>query len=204
MVSGWPYVKNYLELVQQHFQGSITTKQLVIKFCLDQIIAAGLLMIKCLKANHKILACGNGGSAADAQHFAAELIGRFEKERCELPVIAITTDTSVLTAISNDYGYSQIFSKQIAGLGSTHDVLLAISTSGNSINIIKAIEMAHNKNISIVALTSNNGKNNNKISGLLTNNDINICIPATRTSYIQESHLTVIHCLCSIIDHHYA
>lgn len=194
-------MQNNIELVQQHFQNSITTKQLVIERCVPQIVAAAAAMLSCLKAGNKILACGNGGSAADAQHFAAELIGRFEKERRELPAIAISTDSSTLTAIANDYGYDQVFAKQVAGLGKPQDLLLAISTSGNSSNVIKAIEVAHKKNMLVVALT---GKDGGKISGLLSKDDINICIPATRTSYIQESHLSVIHCLCAIIEQHYA
>ena len=145
----------------------------------------------------KILSCGNGGSAGDAQHFSAELLNRFEIERPGLPAVALTTDSSTLTAIANDYEYDQIFSKQILALGTNRDVLLAISTSGNSSNIIKAVQAAHERNMLVLSLTGNKG---GKLAKLLKGDDIEIRVPSDRTARIQEIHLLVIHCLCDIID----
>ena len=154
-------------------------------------------MVDCLLEEGKILCCGNGGSAGDAQHFSAELLNRFEQERPGLPAIAITTDSSTLTAIANDYDYNEIFSKQVTALGQNGDVLLAISTSGNSDNVIKAITAAHDRNMTIVALT---GRNGGRIAEQLAPGDIEIRVPARRTARIQEVHLVVIHCLCDFID----
>jgi D-sedoheptulose 7-phosphate isomerase len=154
-------------------------------------------MVHSLAAGGKVMACGNGGSAADSQHFAAELLNRFEKERPPLAAIALTTDTSTLTSIANDYRYEDVFSKQIQALGKPGDVLLAISTSGNSPNVIEAIRTAHAKGICVVALT---GKQGGKIAALLAANDIHLCVPADRTARIQEVHLLTIHCLCDGID----
>ena len=145
----------------------------------------------------KVLSCGNGGSAGDAQHFSAELLNRFEIERPGLPAVALTTDSSTLTAIANDYEYDQIFSKQILALGTNRDVLLAISTSGNSPNIIKAVQAAHERNMQVLSLTGNKG---GKLAKLLKGDDIEIRVPSDRTARIQEIHLLVIHCLCDIID----
>ena len=144
------------------------------------------------------MSCGNGGSAADAQHFAAELIGRFERERQELAAIALTTDTSILTAVGNDYSYDEIFSKQVRGLGKKSDILLGISTSGNSKNVVKAIEVAKKMGIKIIALTGNDG---GKIASLLDKEDIHLCAPSTRTARIQETHLVLLHSLCDGVDH---
>jgi D-sedoheptulose 7-phosphate isomerase len=155
-------------------------------------------MVDCLKSGGKVMACGNGGSAADAQHFAAELIGRFEREREELAAIALTTDTSILTAVGNDYSYDDIFSKQVRGLGKKGDILLGISTSGNSKNVVKAIEAAKKMGIKIIALTGNGG---GKIATLLDKDDIHLCVPATRTARIQETHLVLLHGLCDGVDH---
>jgi len=152
----------------------------------------------CLAQGKKILACGNGGSAADAQHFAAELVGRFERERQELPAIALTTDSSILTAIANDYSYEVVFSKQVKALGQSGDILLGISTSGNSGNVIAAINAAHEKGMSVIAFT---GKDGGKIAKLLKEGDINLCVPADRTARIQETHLLLLHCLCDGVDH---
>jgi D-sedoheptulose 7-phosphate isomerase len=156
------------------------------------------LIYQALTSDKKILACGNGGSAADAQHFAAELVGRFERERRELPAIALSTDSSILTAIANDYSYEVIFSKQVRALGQAGDVLLGISTSGNSANIIAAIEAAHLKGMSVIAFT---GKDGGKIKNILNNSDVHLCVPADRTARIQETHLLLLHCLCDGVDH---
>jgi D-sedoheptulose 7-phosphate isomerase len=161
------------------------------------IAAAAQLMVDCLKADGKILACGNGGSAADAQHFSAELLNRFEKERPGLAGLALTTDSSTLTSIANDYDFNQIFSKQVRALGRDGDVLLAISTSGNSKNVIAAIEAAHESGLSVVALT---GRDGGLCGELMSTNDVHICVPAQSTARIQEVHLLTLHCLCDAID----
>lgn len=155
------------------------------------------LMFSALSNGNKILACGNGGSAADAQHFAAELVGRFERERLPLPAIALTTDTSILTAVANDYSYQEIFSKQVQALGQPGDVLLAMSTSGNSPNVRAAIEVALEREMRVVALT---GKGGGVIGKILSDADVHICVPHDRTARIQEVHLLTIHCLCDGID----
>lgn len=184
--------------VETHFDDSIETKRKAKQLLSGAVVQAIELMYNALLNGNKILACGNGGSAADAQHFAAELVGRFERERQELPAIALTTDTSILTAIGNDYSYDVIFSKQVKALGRSGDVLLGISTSGNSGNVIKAIEAAHDKNMSVIAFT---GKDGGKISALLKDGDIHLCVPADRTARIQETHLLLLHCLCDGVDH---
>jgi D-sedoheptulose 7-phosphate isomerase len=145
----------------------------------------------------KVLACGNGGSAADAQHFSAEFVGRFERERPELGAIALSTDSSILTAIANDYHYDQIFSKQVRALGQSGDVLLAITTSGNSANVLAAIEAAHERDMTVVALT---GKGGGKMVQALRETDVHICVPHERTARIQEVHLLTIHCICDGVD----
>lgn len=154
-------------------------------------------MVLCLKADGKILACGNGGSAADCQHFSAELLNRFEMERPSLAAIALTTDASTITSIANDYDFDQIFSKQVRGLGHANDVLLAISTSGNSRNVIAAIEAAHECDMTVVALT---GRDGGKMAEILAPKDIHICVPASSTARIQEVHLLTLHCICDAID----
>jgi D-sedoheptulose 7-phosphate isomerase len=194
--------KNTIERLRkrasQHFLDSIAVKQDAEKI-LPEVVAHGVLaMVECLRAGGKVMACGNGGSAADAQHFAAELIGRFERERQELAAIALTTDTSILTAVGNDYSYDEIFSKQVRGLGKEGDILLGISTSGNSKNVVKAIEVAKKMGIKIIALTGNGG---GKIVSLLDKGDINLCAPSTRTARIQETHLVLLHSLCDGVDH---
>ncbi|MBS1191464.1 MAG: phosphoheptose isomerase [Rhodocyclaceae bacterium] len=183
--------------VAKNFEDSAHTKLNAIEMLAAPIAAAIEIMTGSLINNGKILACGNGGSAADAQHFAAELVGRFEAERQELGAIALTTDSSILTAIGNDYGYNQIFSKQVRALGHAGDVLLAISTSGNSGNVIEAIQAAHDADMRIIALT---GKGGGRIGEMLRDDDIHLCVPADRTARIQETHLLIIHCLCDGID----
>ena len=192
-------IKNNLEKrVKKHFSDSIETKQKAAETMSENIVRAINLMHQALSSEKKILACGNGGSAADAQHFAAELVGRFERERRELPAIALSTDSSILTAIANDYSYEVIFSKQVRALGHAGDVLLGISTSGNSANVIAAIEAAHLKGMSVIAFT---GKDGGKIKNILKNSDVHLCVPADRTARIQETHLLLLHCLCDGVDH---
>lgn len=183
--------------IAQQFNDSAQTKMAALEFMAEPIAAAIEAMTHSLMANGKILACGNGGSAADAQHFAAELINRFEMERPPLAAIALTTDSSILTSIANDYDFTQVFSKQVRALGQPGDVLLAISTSGNSANVIEAIHAAHEREMHVVALT---GKDGGQITGLLNPDDIHLCVPADRTARIQEVHLLTLHCLCDGID----
>ena len=183
--------------IQQQFSDSAQTKQQAVAAMAGPIEAAVRAMVASLKAGGKVMACGNGGSAADSQHFAAELLNRFEKERPPLAGIALTTDTSTLTSIANDYRYEDVFAKQVQALGKKGDVLLAISTSGNSPNVIEAIHKAHAQGITVVAMT---GKQGGKMAALLAPNDIHLCVPAERTARIQEVHLLTIHCLCDGID----
>ncbi len=183
--------------IQQHFHDSAQTKLAALSIMAAPIEAAARRMVQCLLADGKVMACGNGGSAADSQHFAAELLNRFEQERPPLAAIALTTDTSTLTSIANDYRYEDVFAKQIQALGRPGDVLLAISTSGNSPNVIEAIHAAHAREITVVALT---GRKGGKIAALLGPDDIHLCVPAERTARIQEVHLLTIHCLCDGID----
>ena len=184
--------------INKQFDDSTETKRQSRDVLAKPIAETIQAMAECLRKDGKILCCGNGGSAADSQHFAAELINRFEMERPELAAIALTTDSSVLTSIANDYDYNQIFSKQVRGLGRKGDVLLAISTSGNSTNVIAAIEAAHTRNMIVIALT---GRDGGKISAVLKPDDIHVCVPAKVTARIQEVHLLVLHCICDGIDH---
>jgi D-sedoheptulose 7-phosphate isomerase len=187
--------------VKQHFSDSIRTKQQSLELLAPVIARAAGLLSLALDQGGKILSCGNGGSAGDAQHFSAEMLNRFEMERPGLPAVALTTDSSTLTAIANDYDYSKIFSKQVLALGNRSDVLLAISTSGNSANIIKAVDAAHTRNMQVVALSGHEG---GEMAGLLEDTDVEIRVPANSTARIQEVHLLVIHCLCDLIDQHIA
>lgn len=186
-----------LERIKSNFTESIQTKIAASEAISASIEQAGMVMVQSLLNGHKILSCGNGGSAGDAQHFSSELLNRYETERPSLPAIALTTDSSTITSIANDYSFDEVFSKQVRALGNNGDVLLAISTSGNSRNIIKAIETAVSRDIPIIALTGNDGGD---IAGLLGENDVEIRVPSSRTARIQEVHLLVIHCLCEIID----
>ena len=183
--------------IRNHFLDSIETKRNALEELIIPIKHAANCISDSLLNEGKILSCGNGGSAGDAQHFSAELLNRFEIERPGLPAVALTTDSSTLTAIANDYEYDQIFSKQILALGTNRDVLLAISTSGNSPNIVKAVQAAHDRNMQVLSLTGNKG---GKLAKLLKGDDIEIRVPSDRTARIQEIHLLVIHCLCDIID----
>jgi D-sedoheptulose 7-phosphate isomerase len=182
----------------KHFKDSAELK-LKVKDALARPIAEGAqVFFDCVANDGKILCCGNGGSAADAQHFAAELLNRFEKERPGLAAIALTTDSSVLTSIAIDYDFNQVFSKQVRALGLPRDTLLAISTSGNSPNVVAAIHAAHERSMRVVALT---GRDGGEMAGALRDGDILICVDAQSTARIQEVHLLTLHCLCDVIDY---
>jgi D-sedoheptulose 7-phosphate isomerase len=183
--------------IQAHFQESADLKLKAAQLLAQPISQAVELMFTALSNGNKILACGNGGSAADCQHFAAELVGRFERERLPLPALALTTDTSILTAVGNDYSYNDIFTKQVQAFGQSGDILLALSTSGNSANVLAAVDAALERDMRIVALT---GKGGGAIAKRLTDADVHICVPHDRTARIQEVHLLTIHCLCDGID----
>ena len=183
--------------ISENFSESAHLKLQTMDTLARPIADAAELMVHSLKKDGKILACGNGGSAADCQHFAAELLNRFEIERPALAAMALTTDSSTLTSIANDYDFDQVFSKQVRGLGHAQDVLLAISTSGNSRNVVAAIEAAHESGMKVVALT---GRNGGRMSEVLNKTDVHICVPANSTARIQEVHLLALHCLCDAID----
>lgn len=185
------------DALREHFTDSMEVKRRAMETLIPVIAGAAALGIDTLRGGGKILACGNGGSAGDAQHFSAELINRFERERPALPAIALTTDSSTLTAIANDYAWEQVFSKQVAALGRPGDCLLAISTSGNSANVLAAIRSAHQHGLRVIALS---GRDGGAMAQLLGAGDVEIRVPATRTARIQEVHLLVIHCLCDAID----
>ena len=183
--------------INQHFTDSAQLKLQAMELLAGPLASASERMVQCLMQEGKILSCGNGGSAADAQHFAAELLNRFEKERPPLAAMALSTDTSTITSIANDYHYNEVFSKQVRALGHPDDILLAISTSGNSPNVMEAINAAHDRQMDVVALT---GKKGGKIAALLGPDDVHICVPAERTARIQEVHLLCLHCMCDAID----
>ena len=186
-----------IQRVRDNFHESIKLKTESVELLAPLISSAASLMAASLLQEHKILSCGNGGSAADAQHFSAEMLNRFEMERPGLPAIALTTDTSTLTSIANDYQFAEIFSKQIRALGQPGDILLAISTSGSSHNIIHAIDAAHDRSMNIIALT---GKEGGEVANLMRDGDIEIRVPGRSTARIQEVHLMIIHSLCDLID----
>jgi D-sedoheptulose 7-phosphate isomerase len=183
--------------IAAHFAESASLKLEAARVLTEPLVKAAELFAQTLRAGGKILACGNGGSAGDAQHFAAELLNRFEAERAPLPAIALAMDSSTMTSIANDYDYVQVFSKPLRALGRRGDALLAISTSGNSKNVIEAMKVAHEIGVTIVALTGNGG---GKMAPLLRPTDIHLCVPHKRTLRIQEVHLVCIHCLCDGID----
>ena len=180
-----------------HFHESAELKIQAAQALAQPIAEAVELMFHALSNGNKILACGNGGSAADCQHFAAELVGRFERERLPLPAMALTTDTSILTAVANDYSFQEVFSKQVQAFGQSGDILLALSTSGNSASIVNAVNAALEREMRVVALT---GKGGGEIRNLLSELDVHICVPHDRTARIQEVHLLTIHCICDGID----
>lgn len=182
--------------VLAHFRESVAVKQ-ASETLAPQIEKAAQLILQSLLNDGKILSCGNGGSAADAQHFSGELLGRFERERPGLPAVALTTDSSTLTAIANDYQYEDVFAKQVRALGQSGDVLLAISTSGNSENVLRAVTTAHSRGLKVVALV---GRDGGTIAQSLNSGDVELRVPADRTCRIQEVHLLIIHCLCDLID----
>ena len=185
------------QLIKQNFEQSIQTKQQV-QAELEQPLADAVgLIVTAFKNGKKLLICGNGGSAADAQHLAAEFTGRFEIDRTPLPAIAFSTDSSALTAIGNDYGYDVVFSKQVEALGQAGDVLYAISTSGNSGNVIKAIEVAHAKGMPVIGVL---GRDGGKIAQMLKAGDVNLCVSVNRTARVQEVHLLMLHTICDAVD----
>ncbi|MFA6408868.1 MAG: phosphoheptose isomerase [Gammaproteobacteria bacterium] len=188
---------NLIKNVQVAFEESVKTKLLAKDTLAEKVAIAGKLMADCLRADRKILSCGNGGSAADSQHFVGELINRLYIERRSLSAIALNTDTSTITAIANDYSYDDIFAKPLSALGKNGDVLLVISTSGNSKNILQAIKIAHELNLVVIALTGCDG---GKISKILRPNDVEIRVPSKIVTRIQETHILILHCLCELID----
>ena len=183
--------------IQQHFIDSADLKYQCAEALSRPIAAAVQALLTCVTGGAKVLACGNGGSAADAQHFAAEFVGRFERERPELAALSLTTDSSIITAIANDYDFRSIFSRQVRALGQSGDVLLAISTSGNSANVLAAIEAAHERDMVVVGLS---GRGGGKMTLALRDTDVHICVPHERTARIQEVHILALHCLCDAVD----
>lgn len=183
--------------IHQHFIESADLKYQAAEALSKPIAAAVQAILACVTSGGKVLACGNGGSASDAQHFAAEFIGRFERERPELAAIALTTDSSILTALANDYDFTVVFSRQVRALGQPGDVLLAITTSGNSANVLAAVEAAHTREMTVIALT---GRNGGRMAQMLRETDVHICVPHERTARIQEVHILALHCICDAVD----
>ncbi len=183
--------------IQQHFIDSADLKYQAAPLLSKPIADAVQALLTCVTSGGKVLICGNGGSAADAQHFAAEFVGRFERERPELAAIALTTDSSILTAVGNDYGFSVIYSRQVRALGQAGDVLIAITTSGNSDNVLKAVEAAHERDMVVIGLS---GRGGGKMTRALRDTDVHICVPHDRTARVQEVHLLTLHCLCDAVD----
>ena len=184
--------------IRHNFQESIQTKQMSADLLAEPLATAAQMISQCLLGGGKVLSCGNGGSAGDAQHFSSEMLNRFEMERPGLPAVALTTDSSTLTSIANDYSYDLVFAKQVSALGQQGDILLAISTSGNSSNVNLAINAAHEREMQIIALS---GKQGGEMSTLLTSDDVEIRVPSDSTARIQEVHLLAIHCICDLVDH---
>lgn len=187
--------------LNQHFNDSVTVKQQTLTMLHNEIIQAAHALGQAFERGNKLLSCGNGGSAGDAMHITSELVNRFESERRALPAVALTADALSITSIANDYAYQRVFARQIEALGQAGDVLLAISTSGNSANVIEAIKTAHQKKIRVIVLS---GKSGGSIRDLLQSDDIELCVPSNSTARIQEVHLLLIHCLCDLIDSQFA
>jgi D-sedoheptulose 7-phosphate isomerase len=185
--------------VLEIFAESIETKQAAGSELSATVAEGAGMVVECLLGGHKILSCGNGGSAGDAQHFSSEMLNRFERDRPGLPAVALTTDSSTLTSIANDYTWELVFSKQVEALGQPGDLLLAITTSGDSANVLKAVTAAHGRNMHVIALT---GRNGGALVELLRPDDLEIRIPADSTARIQEVHILIIHCLCDLVDRH--
>lgn len=188
---------NLNQRLEQHFEASLKAKQDTLDAGLDALAAAARACVARLQAGGKIMICGNGGSAADAQHFSAELLNRFVRERRPLASVALTTDSSTLTAVANDYSYEEVFSKQVEGLGRPEDLLIGISTSGNSPNVIRAIEAARERGIAVITLT---GKDGGRIAREARPGEIELRVPHAETARIQEVHIVFLHCLCDAID----
>ena len=197
-VKGRRYHPRMLESrIEQHFIDSADLKYQAAPVLSKPIAQAISAIVASLTSGGKVLACGNGGSAADAQHFSAEFVGRFERERPELAAIALTTDTSILTAVGNDYAFDAVFSRQVRALGQPGDVLLAITTSGNSSNILAAVEAAHARDMVVIGMT---GRDGGKMGSMLRETDVHICVPHPRTARIQEVHILALHCICDGVD----
>jgi phosphoheptose isomerase len=190
---------NSIEVVKNNFAESIATKQAAVASVAPAIAGAAEALVRGLAAGSKVLSCGNGGSAADAQHFSSELVNRFETDRPGLAAIALTTDSSTLTSVANDMNFHDIFARQVEALGRPGDILLAISTSGNSENILKAIKAARSRDMQVISLS---GRDGGQAASLLADTDIGICIAGPSTARIQEVHILVIHCLCDLVDKH--
>ena len=188
---------SFEQRIRQNFAESAELKRNAVDVLAKPIMAGLEVLLECVSGKGKVLACGNGGSAADAQHFSAEFVGRYERERRALGAIALTTDSSILTAVANDYDYESVFSRQVLALGRPGDVLLAITTSGNSGNVLAAIAAAHEQGMKVIALT---GRDGGKMNAVLTDADVHICVPHQRTARIQEVHILVLHCLCDGVD----
>ena len=190
---------NNLEIIKNNFLQNQEINIATISKITPSIEKATLKIFSMIKDSGKLMSCGNGGSSGDAQHITSEFVNRFETERKEMPAISLNSDTATITSIANDYDYKYIFSKQITAIGTSKDLLMAFTTSGNSENIIEAINISQKNSIGVILVTGNNG---GKASKILTNNDIEICIPSNRTSRIQEMHLIIIHAICECLDNH--
>ena len=188
---------NLAQHIRTHFDEAIELKKRMAESLAPEIARAGEALAQALKSGHKVLACGNGGSAADSQHFAAEIVGRFERERPGMPAVSLTTDTSALTAIANDYSYDVVFSKQVEALGQDGDFLLGISTSGNSKSVVEAMLAAHRRGMHVIALT---GRDGGEMARKLAPGDFHLNVAHPRTMRVQEVHLLVVHCLCEVVD----
>ncbi len=183
--------------VINHFSDSIHVKQDAMESLSELIVYAAQTIVEALIDNKKVLTCGNGGSAGDAQHFSSEMLNRYERERPALPAIALTTDTLTITSVANDYNFDEVFSKQLRALGQAGDILLVYTTSGNSSNIINTVKTAQDREITVIALT---GKDGGSLASILKESDIEIRVPSKSTARIQEVHLLITHCLCDLID----